>query len=98
MSNAKILAKLRDLHEELSTINHNFKLVEQVDHETIDALGQIVTDAGVLLDHIRDAPDQAPPESEHLDLVDRISKFESDHPSVTRLLSQVTDVLAMMGI
>ena len=98
MSNVKILAKLRDLHEELSTINHDFKLVEQVDNETIDALGQIVTDAGVLLDHIKDNPDETLPESEHLDLQDRIEKFESDHPSVTRLLSQVTDVLAMMGI
>ena len=98
MSNTEILFKLRDLHEELASINDDLKSAERVDESTIDVLGQLVTDVGVLVDRARQIndPDSNPEEGHRL--VDRIEKFESDHPSVTRFLSQVTDVLGMMGI
>ena len=98
MSNTEILVKLRNLHEELAAINNHYKLVQQVDEETIDALGQLVTDAGAILDRQKLAAEATDPHVEGQALLERIQRFETDHPGVTRLLSQVTDVLAMMGI
>ena len=46
MANTELLMRLRELHEELSSINDDLKAAEQVDEETVDALGQLVTDAG----------------------------------------------------
>lgn len=101
MSKAEILAKLRDLHEELTAINDNCKPAEEVDEITIDALGQLITDAVDMLDEsetsesteqVSDAQDN------HSLLKDRIEQFETDHPHVTRFLSQFSDLLAMMGI
>jgi hypothetical protein len=98
MSNSDILIKLREMHEELSAINDDLKSVEYVNEETIDALGQLVTDASVLVDQARQAKDDETSLAERHDLLDRVMKFETDHPRVTRFLSQITDVLAMIGI
>lgn len=98
MNNSDILIRLRNLHEELADINSDRKLIEQVDDDTIDALGQLVTDAGAILDRCKDQPDRAAIDPAGPDLLDRIFKFETEHPAVARMLSQVTDVLAMMGI
>lgn len=101
MTKSEILAKLRNLHEELNSINDDCRLSEQVDEETIDALGQLITDAVDMLDHpqVAEVPqgDQQPA-FDHSVLKDRIEQFETDHPHVTRFLSQFTDLLAMMGI
>jgi hypothetical protein len=98
MPNTELLVRLRDLHEELSSINDDLRSAEQVDEESIDALGQLVTDVSELVDqaHEVNGPEGTLPE--HHDLLDRISKFETQHPRVTGFLSQVTDLLAMMGI
>jgi hypothetical protein len=101
MSKSEILAKLRNLHEELNAINDNCKMSEQVDEETIDALGQLITDAVDMLDHPQMAEVPKGDDQHLFDhglLKDRIEQFETDHPHVTRFLSQFTDLLAMMGI
>ena len=98
MPNTELLIKLRDLHEELSAINDDLKTAEQVDDEAIDALGQLVTDACQLVDRAKLAHAEESDLAERHDLLERIMKFESNHPRVTRFLSQITDVLAMMGI
>lgn len=98
MSNAEVLIKLRDLHEELSAMNEDLKSVNDVDDETIEALGQLVTDVSVLVDQAKATTDQEVDALEGKDLLDRIIEFESEHPRVTKFLSQVTDVLSMMGI
>ncbi len=94
MTKADLLIKLRALHEELSTINDDLQNEEKVDEETIDALGEIVTDVSRLVDVAKDNAGL----SDHEDMLDRILQFQSDHPTVTRFLSQVTDMLAMLGI
>ena len=90
--------RLRELHEELSAINDDLKTAEQVDEETVDALGQLVTDAGGLVDQAKAAntPTEVVPENH--ELLDQVMKFETEHPRVIRFLSQLTDLLAMMGI
>ena len=98
MPNTELLIKLRDLHEELSAINDDLKTAEQVDDEAIDALGQLVTDACELVDRAKLAQAAEADLAERHDLLNRIMKFESNHPRVTKFLSQITDVLAMMGI
>lgn len=98
MPNTELLMRLRELHEELSAINDDLKAAEQVDEETVDALGQLVTDAGGLVDQAKAAntPTEVVPENH--ELLDQVMKFETEHPRVIRFLSQLTDLLAMMGI
>ena len=98
MSNVEILIKLRDLHEELSVLNDDMKSAEKVDDETIDALGQLVTDVGELVDRAKQKAEDEPEPAEASQIMDRIHRFETDHPGVTRFLSQLTDVLAMIGV
>lgn len=102
MANNQLLIRLRDLHEELSAINIDLKSAEQVDDQTIDALGQLVTDASALVDQAKALPSDSSEndiiKEEHQDLVDRIIKFENQHPRVTEFLTQMNDFLAMIGV
>lgn len=98
MTSTQFLVRLRDLHEELSGINVDLKSTEAIDEETIDALGQLVTDVGGLIDLAKAKAEQDSIVEEHQDLVDRIVSFESHHPRVSAFLTQLTDLLAMMGI
>ena len=101
MSNTELLVRLRDLHEELSAINYDLKSGEHVDEETIDALGQLVTDVNELVDRAKQpVDDQETQENlgERHVLLDRIMRFETKHPRVTRFLTELTDLLALMGI
>ena len=98
MPNTELLMRLRELHEELSSMNDDLKNMEEIGQETIDALGELVSDVSELADQA-DAAQRAHTElEEEHDLSDRILQFRADHPRVTRFLSQITDVLAMMGI
>ena len=98
MSPNQALMKLRELHDELVGLNDNLKPSERVDEQTIDALGQLVTDLGDLVENLKEsgAPDEYREQRD--DLAKRIETFEARHPRVTQFLSQVTDLLAMMGI
>lgn len=101
MPNTELLMRLRELHEELSAINDDLKTAEQVDDATVDALGQLVTDAGGLVDQAKatNLPEVTNKDvSENHELLDQVMKFETQHPRVIRFLSQLTDLLAMMGI
>lgn len=99
MPNTKLLIRLRDLHEELALINDDLETVETIDDETIDALGQLVTDVGSLVDKAKHADiEDTTHHTEHQDLLDRISEFNTRHPKVSKFLTQMTDILAMMGI
>lgn len=94
MSNTELLVRLRGLHEELSSINDDLDSSDQVEDETIEALGQLVTDINDLVDRTN----QETAMTEHSDVLDRVMQFESKHPRVGMFLSQVTDVLVMIGI
>ena len=98
MSNTELLVRLRDLHEELSGINFDLEPGEHVDQETIEALGQLVTDVGSLVDQAKTSGETEEIINGHKDLLDRIFEFEQHHPRVSRFLSQTTDLLAMLGI
>ena len=97
MSNTELLIRLRELHGELSSLNTDIDAAKQIDEETIDALGQLVTDVGGLVDHAKGLTD-ANKDADHDVIMERISNFESNHPRVTQFLSQMTDLLAMIGI
>ena len=99
MANPELLVKLRELHDVLVGINDDLRPSERVDEQTIDALGQLVTDLGELADRIAIPGDEAPmPEQEHRELIDRINAFEARHPRVTQFLNQLADALTMIGI
>jgi DNA polymerase III sliding clamp (beta) subunit (PCNA family) len=102
MANNNLLVHLRDLHEELSGINIDLKAVDQIDDQTIDALGQLVTDASALVDQAKTLPSESATrdtiEDEHQDLLDRIINFENNHPRVSKFLTQMTDLMTMIGV
>lgn len=98
MSKTEILVKLRNLHEELAAINDDCKISEQVDEATIDALGQLITDAGSILDRYQSNLHADIDENATQDLAERVRNFESRHPLVGRFLTQVSDLLGNMGI
>ncbi len=97
MTKTNLLIRLRELHEDLSEINNDLNATEQIDGETVDALGQLVTDVGDLVDRAKVINDDLD-KDEHQDVADRIVRFETQHPRVTQFLSQLTDLLAMIGI
>lgn len=98
MANTELLVRLRDLHEELSAINIDLEPGEHVDAATIDALGELVTDVADLVDQAKSKMAKEKIRNEHKTLTDRIVDFDRVHPRVTRFLSQMTDLLGMMGI
>lgn len=102
MTNNQLLVRLKSLHEELSAINTDLKATNEIDEQTVDALGQLVTDASVLIDHAKAMPTGAVGggsiKDDHQDLLDRVADFEAHHPRVTKFLTQMTDFLAMIGI
>ena len=98
MAHTELLMRMRDLHNELVKINDDLRLADRVDEDTVDALGQLVTDVGGLVERANQSVDPEPTPQEHHDLNERISDWENRHPKVTQFLSQVTDVLAMIGI
>ena len=98
MTNTQLLIRLRDLHEDLSGINVDLESAGEVDEETIDALGQLVTDVGGLIDQAKAKAEVESIAEEHKDLLDRVVTFEAHHPRVSAFLTQMTDMLGMMGI
>lgn len=102
MSNTELLVHLRQLHEELSAINLGQESADQVDEETVDALGDLVSDASQLIDRVKasemEGPEGTPLEEEHNLLAERLLEFDQQHPRVRQFLTQMTDLLAMMGI
>ena len=98
MSNSELLIRIRNLHDELVSINDELSIEERVDDATVDALGQLVTDVGELVEQAQQSVPQVQCETRHSELMDRALDWETNHPAITRFLSQVTDLLAMMGI
>ena len=98
MPSTELLARLRDLHEELSSINVDLEAGQAVDDPTIEALGQLATDVSELIDQARANAGHDQLVGQHKSLSDRISEFDQQHPRVTQFLNQIADLLAMMGI
>lgn len=98
MTDSELLTRLRGMHEELSGINIDLDDSEEVDEDTIEVLGQLVSDVGRLVDQFKEATEETDLKQEHSGLADRISEFDHQHPRVRAFMSQMTDLLAMIGI
>lgn len=98
MPNTAFLNKLRELHEQLAEINNDLDHVEQIDSETLKVLEEMVAEAGQIVDQAKVETELQADSSQPRDLSARIEQFETRHPRVTSFLSQLTDLLAMMGI
>lgn len=98
MPNTALLNKLRELHEQLAEINNDLGDIEQIDDETLNALEAMVAEAGQIVDQAKVATQPLGEMEQPFDLNARIEQFETRHPRVTSFLSQLTDLLAMMGI
>lgn len=89
MASEMMTQRLDQLHRELLAI-------KEVDPQTLESLQLIAVDIRNLLEK-RDEPITRQ-ESEVSSIRDQIEKLESEHPLVTRFLSQMTDFLAQLGI
>lgn len=97
MLKTDLLIRLRDLHEELMSINIDLSETAPVDDETLELLGNLVTDVSGLVDRAKEISGSGEA-VDHEGLMQQIQNLEIEHPKVTQIVSQVTDLLAMMGI
>jgi ABC-type transporter Mla MlaB component len=88
MSKAALLKRLDELHLELNGI-------KEVDAEALEALQRVARDIRQL---VEGQSEPAPPETLGSAVRERLEQLESEHPVVTRFLSQMTDFLGLMGI
>jgi len=98
MPNSEILKRVQNLHNDLACINDHSNGAEAVDKQTVEALGELVKEVNSLVDRKSDKAATDISHEEHHEFLDRIRQFDAEHPTVARFLSQLTDVLAMMGI
>ena len=89
MTKENLLRQLEQLRQELLTIG-------ELDRQSTASLQCLLSDIQNLLEQ----PDRyaAPDEAEAKSLRDQIERFESEHPAMTRFLSQLTESLASLGI
>ena len=98
MPNAEILKRFEGLHDELSKINTPGGNESAVDQQTADKLGQLVTQAHRLAQQKSEETADGISPAEHHEFLEQIQQFDAEHPTVGRILSQLTDLLGMMGI
>lgn len=98
MPKPETLTKLRDLHDELARINEDLSIANGIDETTIDTLGQMMTDVGVLVDKYEESDRSGIDLPVFELLVDRINGFESRHPRIDRFLSQLNEILDTMEL
>jgi hypothetical protein len=89
MPKAALLKRLDEFHAELNS-------VRDLDAESIEALQRLAGDIRNLIE----GPPVEPSQGEALgaSLREQIEQLESEYPLATRLLSQMTDVLGLLGI
>ncbi len=102
MTPTDTILQLRELHDRLIIINQGLPKLELVDEQTIDALGQLVTDLVHIYDRIHDGHEAAQAAAESSVAQDcvalraRISSFDSSHPRVGEFLREVRATLQGM--
>lgn len=91
MNDDSLQAKLERIHESLAT-------AEGLDESTVEAMKTVAAD----IQRIIDAPDESDTSDElttiRKHVRDMVDEFESKHPHITEVLSQITDLLASIGI
>jgi hypothetical protein len=95
MSCTQLLIRLRKLNDELTSINDYTLSPEQVDEATIEALGQLVTDASDLVDRSVFGNLSSRDRDE---LLEKIDHFECKDHRVSEFLSQLVELLALIEV
>ncbi len=89
MHNDDLRDKLESLHDALANVGN-------LDEQTAAAMKQVATDIDRLIDQDNVPGDQVLGIRERID--DLMLGFESEHPKLASVLSQLTDLLSGMGI
>ena len=91
MNDDSLQSKLERIHESLAT-------AEGLDESTVEAMKTVAAD----IQRIIDAPDESDTADELTSIRQRVrdmvDEFETKHPHITEVLSQITDLLASIGI
>jgi hypothetical protein len=91
MNGDSLRLKLERIHESLAT-------AEGLDDSTVEAMKTVAAD----IQRIIDAPDESDMTDELTTIRQRVhdmvDEFETKHPHITDVLSQITDLLASIGI
>ena len=101
MSNEQVLAKLKELHQQLQEVQQTLvQDNEHSDEKTVSAVETLSRDIASLLEATHD---DLPPQAinaleEHQSLADRLREFDSEHPQLSRLINQIGEALASIGI
>ena len=89
MSDERLRDELEKLHEALADV-HEF------DEATVNAMKQVASDIDRVLEEEEVPSGQVQDLRQRID--DLVLEFETKHPRVSNVLSQLTDLLAGMGI
>jgi Domain of unknown function (DUF4404) len=90
MDKKVLLSRIDSLRKDLQNI-------DDVDSTVIEALERIASDIQVLVEE-KESPSNSEHTERHSFLAEQIEQFETKHPTVTQILSQMTDFLAAVGI
>lgn len=88
MPKAALLKRLDELQAELQAM-------KELDAESLEALQRVARDIREIVE-VQAEP--APPETLAAVVREKLEQLESEHPVVTRFLSQLTDFLGLLGI
>lgn len=89
MAKEALLRQLDELHRELQSI-------KEVEPTALESLQRVAEDIRGLVE--RSSAGESLVAAESQSVREQIEQLESEHPIVTRVLSQMTDFLAMLGI
>ena len=85
------------LHELLGQVHQELERADSIDDESRELMFEVSDDIRYLLESGRAKEgDQAKPVGDRLD--DLVLAFESRHPRIARMIEEVIDSLAKMGI
>ncbi|HMO14250.1 MAG TPA: hypothetical protein PKD64_10865 [Pirellulaceae bacterium] len=103
-SKTAILSRLREFHDELSLIDSDRRFRDQVDDQTVDAIGSLLSDLTDLVDPAlpEDAEHPADPHKQMrliiAELMDRTTQIHTQHAKVRNLLDKVITFLQSIAM
>ncbi len=87
----------KNLLSRIDSLRNDLQKIDDVDSTVIQALEQMATEIRVLVEE-KESPPNSELSDRHSFLAEQIEQFETKHPTVTQILSQMTDFLAAVGI
>jgi predicted nuclease with TOPRIM domain len=97
MSDQEMSERLNELHLQFEDLRSELESTDHIDAKTVAALNQLLQDASQVSRRAQELKSGEVP-VHHNEIMDRVREFDSEHPGISRFLTQMTDFLGMLGI